>query len=175
MRKLISKPFADTPEKRDQMDKLVCDMVGNSRPKFKSNESESEKIADKVADFLDSVPEGRQVWRLHHGIDLPSDAIKVFEFGKVAWVVDIYQGWHSVKYSEGGHVLYFPNSSVKFVFCGEYVKRIECKECWGGGKEIQTRTSRFSDHGWVMTNTTYTGAKCPYCKGKGYTLERFKR
>lgn len=27
MRKLISKPFADTPEKRDQMDKLVCDMV----------------------------------------------------------------------------------------------------------------------------------------------------
>lgn len=31
MRKLISKPFADTPEKRDHMDKIVCNMVDGLR------------------------------------------------------------------------------------------------------------------------------------------------
>lgn len=64
MRKLISKPFADTPEKRDQMENLVCDMVNNSRPKFKSNESANKKFANKVDAFFDSVPDGKPRLRI---------------------------------------------------------------------------------------------------------------
>lgn len=238
MRKLISKPFADTHEKRDQMDKLVCNMVegipmqptetihlnsvtgpktvkghvcvgGNifmewpvktatkdeysqssiksastketikGKPDYgdrKTTESENKKFADKVAALVDSATTiGRPVWRPHNGRDLPADAVKVFEFGKVAQVVGVYQGWHSVKYSEGGSVFDSQDSRVEFVFCGEYVRRVECKECEGGGKEIQSKTNRHSDYGLVRVETKYTGAKCPYCKGKGYTLERFKR
>lgn len=155
MRKLISKPFADTPEKRDQMDKLVCDMVDGipmqPTEAIYLDSVTGPKTAKGTINYGDYPPIDygdveKPVWRQCFDRELPEDTVSVF---------------------------YLDDQS--FAFFGEVAKRIECRECWGGGKEVQTRTTTFSDHWWVTTNTTYTGAKCQHCKGKGYTLERFKQ